>query len=205
MDPIALTVMFKGIGMILAIGGGIWIARFGFQLYKDGAGLGRDKAAIEFGKIRITANSVGSVVMCTAFLWAYLGVLLSPKYEKKGDVIRVYSMATPAGEVEAPAIQTQSPASVAAILDLEQLTKLFNKKLAESNQGGLLPFVTLAGKQATVHPGKDQPFQSDKGDFVFSTDVVAEGKKAELRYTAKSDKGMVVFIPSGSNQKEGKP
>lgn len=81
MDPITLTVVFKGLGMLLVITGGIWIARYGFHLYKDGAGHGRDQAAFEFGELKIKAHSVGSVVMSTAFLWAFAGVL--PKYGEK--------------------------------------------------------------------------------------------------------------------------
>jgi hypothetical protein len=38
MDPVTLTVAFKGIGALLAIVFGFLIARYGFHLYKDGAG-----------------------------------------------------------------------------------------------------------------------------------------------------------------------
>ena len=56
MDPITLTIAFKGIGMLAAIGGGIWVARYGFHLYKDGTGSNRDRAAFEIGPVKMKRN-----------------------------------------------------------------------------------------------------------------------------------------------------
>lgn len=85
MDPIVLTVAFKGVAGILAILIGFLVARYGFHLYKDGVGAGRDSAAFSAGKIQIRAQSVGSVVMGTAFLWAWAGVFVSPSLNKTGS------------------------------------------------------------------------------------------------------------------------
>lgn len=92
MNEIALTVIFKGIGMLSAIVGGILIARWGVHLYKDGVGSNKDHAGFEVGPIRIKTKSVGSVVMSTAFLWAYAGVLLSPNIDKDGEKYQVTSI-----------------------------------------------------------------------------------------------------------------
>ncbi len=196
MDPISLTVAFKGLGMLLAIGGGIAIARYGFHLYKDGAGQGRDKAVIQFGTLKVTANSVGSIVMCTAFIWAYIGVLLSPKYEKTGDTTRIYSTVTPAGNLEAIAIQTPLPVSKTTKPKVDEYKALFDKAIAESNQGEAISYVSLGGKRAKVRPQNDLVLQSKSGNIIFSTQVEAEGKSAELQYTATVAKGSLVFVPT---------
>lgn len=80
MEPITLTILFKGIGMLLSIFAGLMTIRYGFHLYKDGAGSGKDHLAFELGNIKFTAHSVGSVVMSTAFLWGFIAMSMSPNY-----------------------------------------------------------------------------------------------------------------------------
>lgn len=91
MDPATLTIFFKGVGMFLAIGAGIATVRYGYHLYKDGAGHGKDKIAFELGNISITASSVGSVVMSTAVLWGVIAINLSPSYLQNQDSVEVTS------------------------------------------------------------------------------------------------------------------
>jgi hypothetical protein len=85
MDPVVVAVFFKGTGTLLAMVFGFLIARYGYLLFRDGAGHGRDRVAIELGSLRLRAHSVGAIVMSTAFLWAWAGVSLSPSIQKVGD------------------------------------------------------------------------------------------------------------------------
>lgn len=197
MDSITLTVVFKGLGMLLVIAGGIWIARYGFHLYKDGAGYGRDQAAFELGKLKIKAHSVGSVVMSTAFLWAFAGVLLSPNMEKNGDTIRVYSLRTPAGELEALALTTRSVDLPSIKSDPEKLKALLGEAVVDTRrkEGSSSPLARLDGKPASIDISSIKAIPSGTGDFLLWTQVTAEGETVALKYEATLDKGSVTFIP----------
>ena len=205
MDPITLTVVFKGLGMLLVIAGGIWIARYGFHLYKDGAGHGRDQAAFELGKLKIKAHSVGSVVMSTAFLWAFAGVLLSPNMEKKGESIRIYSLSTPAGELEALALTTRYVELLSVKSDPEKLKALLGEAVADRRRkGGSSPLARLDGKPASIDMSSIKAIPSGTGDFLLSAQVTAGGKTATLKYEATLDKGNVTFVPAGLGLTEPK-
>lgn len=205
MDPITLTVVFKGLGMLLVIAGGIWIARYGFHLYKDGAGHGRDQAAFELGKLKIKAHSVGSVVMSTAFLWAFAGVLLSPNMEKKGESIRIYSLSTPAGELEALALTTRYVELLSVKSDPEKLKALLGEAVADRRRkGGSSPLARLDGKPASIDMSSIKAIPSGTGDFLLSAQVTAGGKTAALKYEATLDKGNVTFVPAGLGSTEPK-
>ena len=204
MDPITLTVAFKGLGMLLVIAGGIWIARYGYHLYKDGAGNGRDQAAFELGKLKMKAHSVGSVVMSTAFLWAFAGVLLSPNMEKKGDDIRIYSMSTPAGELEALALTTKSVAPLSLKLDSEKLKALLGEAAADTRRKGAPPLARLDGKPASIDMANIKAVPSSSGNLQLWTQITAGDKSASLKYEAMVNKGTVTFVPAGSGPIEPK-
>lgn len=197
MDPILLTVLFKGTGMTLAILGGIVIAWYGYRLYKDGAGHGRDQIGFELGKIKAKANTVGSVVMSTAFMWAALGWMLSPNMEKKGDTIRVYSMTTPAGDLKALALSTKSPANPSEKSDPEKLKVLFSEAIANTRKGSSVPLATLDGKPASIDTSGITTELTGAGEKVFFMPITAGTKKASLRYEALLIDGSVTFVPAG--------
>lgn len=197
MDAITLTVVFKGLGMLLAIAGGIWIARYGYHLYKDGAGHGRDQAAFELGKIKIKAHSVGSIVMSTAFLWVFAGVLLSPNIEKRGDTIRIYSLSTPVGELEALALTAKSPKSLSVMPDEEKLKVLLGEAVTDTSRKVSLPLARLDGKPATIDTASIKTVPSETGDLQLWTTITSEGKTASLKYEALLNKGNVTFVPAG--------
>src|SRR5262249_32476908 len=75
--------------------------------FKNGAGQGREAIAFQAGHVRVKANSVGSVVMGTAFMWAVVAGWLSPNMDKKGDTIKVYSLQTPEGQLETPVLSVK--------------------------------------------------------------------------------------------------
>jgi len=198
MDPILLTVLFKGVGMLLAIAGGIIIGRYGFHLYRDGAGLGRDSAALTVGPVKIKANSVGSVVMATAFLWAWAGVMLSPNLDRKGDNIRIYSFKTSNGYY----VQTQA---VTAKMSKKTLLKKQNpaelKKLLEqavvnverTNAGAV---VELDGKPASIDFSTVNILQNPAGEYLLSTTVKAGNEFTTIVFEPKIDNQGITFTPS---------
>ena len=196
MDAATITVIFKGTGMLLVIGGGIWIAKFGYQLYMDGAGHGRDQAAFEFGKLKIKAHSVGSIVMSTAFLWAFAGVLLSPNMEKKGDEIKVYSLDTPIGELEAIAIKSKIEKLQPSEQSSEKLKFLLSKALIDAKHNEKdSPLVRLNGKPALIDAYNVQTMQGADGKVTLASQVSANGKSVALNYLPIRGTGNITFIP----------
>lgn len=204
MDAITLIVAFKGVGMLLALAGGIWIARYGYHLYKDGAGMGRDQAGFEVGKVKIKAHSVGSVVMSTAFLWAWAGVTLSPNMERKGDAIRIYSMSSPMGSLEALALTTKTAQPISVISDPDILKALLGEAIADTTRKRSAPLARLDGKPAFIDLSSVKVVPSGTGDYLLRTQIIAGGKTTPLMYQASLDKGAITFVPSGFGMVEPK-
>lgn len=198
MDPIILTVTFKGIGMLLAIIGGILIARYGFHLYKDGAGSGRDRAAFEVGPVKIKAHSVGSVVMATAFIWAWAGVVLSPNLDKKGEEWRVYSFKTPEMSLKSLAVSAALIKPDEAIKSKpEELKKLLGFALANSETLRAGKVVELNGKPAVYDLQSIRALKSESGLYLVTMDIKTENKTATLAFEPKVQGNRVVFVPTG--------
>lgn len=194
MNEITLIVLFKGIGMLAAIIGGIYIARCGFHLYKDGVGSNDDHAAFEVGPIKIKSKSVGSVVMATAFLWAYAGVLLSPNLDKSGNDIKVYSFNTHDLSLSSIALEAQTTNSEIQN-NPEELKALFSKTL--SNATDFKKAISLNGQPANIQANSVTTFRSETGKLFLATKVSAVGKTATLAYEPQLKNGAVVFQPAG--------
>lgn len=205
MDPVTLTVIFKGAGMVLIILFGGLAVHYGFHLYRDGAGSGRDRYAIEIGPLKATANSVGSVVMATGFLWAWAAVTISPNLDKKGDEIRVYSFETPAGELTSrelvvrvpkhkvpPDAQLKQPPS----LPLNEVKGLLQNavKAEEAKQGKSV--VYLAGKPATIDFGTLAATKGDRGNVQLTAAVKSDAKTEEISFDARVTDGKLIFVPT---------
>lgn len=197
MDPISITVIFKGIGMLTAIACGLWIARYGFHLYKDGAGTGRDQAAFEVGPVKLKAHSVGSVVMASAFLWAWAGVALSPNLDKKGDDIRVYSFNTPDMRVSSLEVETDSRIADSVLRnDPGKLKDLLKEALVNSDISEARPIVELNGKPATYDLHSIQALKSESGEVFLTTRVEGDGKAGTLAFEPKIENGRIRFVPA---------
>lgn len=198
MDPILLTVAFKGIGMLVAIGGGIQIARYGFRLYKDGAGSGRDRAAFEVGPVKMKAYSVGSVVMASAFIWVWAGVALSPNLDKKGDEWRVYSFKTPEMSLDGLAVAAPLPKPNAAIKsNPDELKKIFGFALTKTDAMKAGKVIQLNGKPAAYDLQSIRAFKSESGEYLVTTDIKTEDKAAALAFEPKVQNDRVIFVPIG--------
>jgi len=197
MDPIMLTVAFKGIGMLVAILGGILVAHYGFHLYKDGAGTGRDRAAFEVGPLKIKAHSVGSVVMASAFIWAWAGVALSPNLDKKGEEWRVYSFRVPGMSLESFAVAASLPKANEAIKgNPEELKKLFGVALANLDISKTGKVVELNGKPAAYNLQSIRALKSETGHYLVTTEIKTDDKTATLAFEPKIQKDRVVFVPT---------
>lgn len=198
MDPIVLTVTFKGIGMLAAIGGGILVARYGFHLYRDGAGSGRDRAAFEVGPLKMKAYSVGSVVMASAFIWAWAGVALSPNLDKKGDEWRVYSFRTTEMSLEGLAVAASLPKADETIKsNPDELKKVFGFALANAETLKTGKAVVLNGKPAAYDLGSIRALKAETGGYLVTADIKTEDKTAALAFEPKILKDRVIFVPTG--------
>lgn len=198
MDPVMLIVVFKGIGMLTAIVGGILVARYGFHLYKDGAGSGRDRAAFEAGPLKIKAHSVGSVVMASAFMWAWAGVALSPNLDKKGEEVKVYSFKTPETSIKSLAVTASLVNPNEAIKsNPEELKKLFGFALANMETSKAGKVIELNGKPAVYDLNSIRTLKSETGQYLVTTDIKTADHKATLAFEPKVQNDRVVFVPTG--------
>jgi len=197
MEPETLTVIFKGIGMILSISGGIAMGYYGFLLYKNGAGTGRDLAVFEVGQIKIKAHSVGSVVMATAFLWVWAGVALSPNIEKENGKIRVYSFNTPNYNIEAESLQTNiSMPDWKVDKDPQYVTHIFKDAIHKysSEQKNKL---RLNDKPANYDPDSIKFERTQNGDYFITAKVESGSASTSLVFEPSNLEGKLVFVPKG--------
>lgn len=194
MDPILLTVAFKGTAALLVIVCGFLVARYGFYLYRDGAGSGRDKAAFEAGPIKMKAQSVGSVVMGTAFLWAWAGVVISPNLDKKGEDWNI-SFTTPDMDLKALAVTTSLSVPEDEIKrEPEKLKKLFEVALAQPKTNA--KSIKLDGKLAVYDTGTIRTYKSESGSYIITTNVKSEDKAATVAFEPVVQGARVTFVPT---------
>lgn len=204
MNPETLTILFKGMGMLLALVGGILVARYGYHLYRDGAGHGRDEAGFEVWNVRVKAHSVGSVVMSTAFLWGLLAVWLSPNLERAGDTVRVYSLQAPGGNVEVRELAANAEAEPKTVTsDPARLKVLLTEAVANTNQTPpLAPLATLDGKPAVIDVLSIKAVPGESGSLLLWTLIHSDGKSASIQYQPKEEKGKVTFVPVGFSRSD---
>lgn len=199
MDPVTLTVTFKGVGMLAIIAGGILISRYGFHLYRDGAGTGRDKTVIEAGPIRVKAHSVGSVVMASAFLWAWAAVAISPSLDKKGDEVRVYSFNTPAGAVESRVLATHLPRErPASHVTPDELQVLFREAVEKSSQRHPEGVGALSGTPAKFDPASLTVTSDESGTYQINALLRAGQETALIEFDPEIHGREVLFVPSNA-------
>lgn len=195
MDPILLTVAFKGTAALLVILCGFLVARYGFHLYRDGAGSGRDRAAFEAGPIKMKAQSVGSVVMGTAFLWAWAGVVISPNLDKKGEDWNI-SLTTPDMNLRALSVTASLSVPEDEIMsEPEKLKKLFEVALAQPKTKD--KSIKLNGKLAVYDTRSIRAFKSESGSYIVTTNVKSEDKAATVAFEPMVQGTRVTFVPTG--------
>lgn len=196
MQPEALTIVVRGIGMVLLIAGGLASLLCGFHVYQRGVGPKRDLAAFELGPVKLKANSVGSVVMATAAIWAWLGVSICPSIEKSANGIRVYSLQTSSNnQVKVPSFETSAWLDPSmAKTDPNQLESLFRDAVARQSWCQDNP-VALDGKPARVDPNSIIAEGVGSGGYVLSARVRAGSSWVQLAFEPSITCGKVAFVP----------
>ena len=195
MDPITTTIVFKGLGMFVALIGGIVVARYGYSLFKDGAGHGREQIGFKMGKVEAKAQSVGSVCMASAFMWGVIAVQLAPSFAKDGNAVKVYSMTTPVGDLQASAIATLTKIDAA---DLKSSDPAAIKALERALQAGLQDKPTgvrLNGRPASVDALGIRAVSTPNG-IKFMTTVKSTESQVDLVYKPVAEQGKLLFVPS---------
>ena len=195
MDYITLTVLFKGFGMILALFGGILAIHYGYKLYKDGVGGGRDHVVFEIGALKAKAHSVGSVVMVTAFLWAWAGVAISPSLDKRGDDVHVYSFNSEELSIEVPAFAIDVPRNVAANItdDAEALKLYFNDALVAN----LEMKIRLNGEPATLDRHAIGAIKTKAGTYLLTGELETANKSVTIGFSPEVQGDVITFVPTG--------
>ncbi len=197
MEPETLTIVVKGIGMVLAILGGIIMGNYGFRLYKDGVGAGRDLAVFEVGIVKLKAHSIGSIVMATAFLWAWAGVALSPNLEKENGRIHVFSFQAPGYEVEVGSVVTRLDMSNWSIKqDPRQVQGLFRDAVQKQalGQNGILK---LNGQPACYDLSSVRVKQTNSGKYLVTAKVESGESWANLAFEPAMQGHQLAFVPTG--------
>jgi hypothetical protein len=203
---ITLTVVFKGVGMLLAILGALLVANYGFRLYKDGAGSGRDRIAFQMRSLKLTAYSVGSVVMATSFLWLGVGWALSPNLDKRGSDLRISSLTLPELSTSLSSVQPSGLLTNQRVQDDPQaLHQLFGSAIAKSTAAGR--FAELNGDWATFDPASISVRKAGAaGHYIVMADVKSPGQRtAVLSFEPKVEAGHITFVPSRITKEGARP
>jgi hypothetical protein len=194
MNPVSLALVIKGLGTLGLIIGGLMALRYGFHLYKDGIGTGKDQYALEVSGLKLKANSIGSVVMATAFAWAWAAVAMSPSLSQNGQNVQVYSFETPNGEVSSKVLAAHASADAAS--DPEELKHLFRKAVAGVEKSSEQSVVSVKGQPASLNLKTLEASSSSAGGFEISAHAATSSQSALLVYKPQVSKGRVVFIPA---------
>jgi len=164
-------------------------------------------AALEVGLVKIKAQSVGSVIMSTAFLWAWAGVAISPNLDKKGGDWKV-SFSTPDLSLKSLSVATSLPSTDEKVKsDPEELRKLFAVALRNQESSKAEGLVQLNGKRATIDAQSIASLKSETGQYLVTTEIKTKDRTATLAFEPKFQSDRVIFVPTGvglsaSNEKE---
>ncbi len=198
MDPITLTVLFKGIGMLIALVAGIFTVRYGYFLYQDGVGHRKDRAAFEVGNIKIGAHSVGSVVMSTAFLWGIVGIWLSPNITRNNNGTKVYSFELPDTKLDSIALTSGLLDTPEAVLKNSVMLRNVFQTTAFANPYELNGLVRINGEVAALQPSSVDYFTSEDGSILITALAQTDANATTLTYLPMiNEQNQIVFEPEG--------
>ncbi len=188
MEAIAIIIV-RGLGMVLLIAGGIACLHYGFRLYRRRTGSHSDLAEFEVGPVRISAHSVGSIVMATAFLWAWAGVTVCPSLEKRNGVTVVTS-----GFVWAP---TDAPSASAVEQDPDRLQSLFRDAI-KSQSGGQDGALQVDGQPAQYDPASVKIRPTEPGKYAATVMAQSGSSSVELEFKPQMVGGRLAFVPAAA-------
>ena len=192
--------------MLLFIIGGIMQIKYGYKLYKDGTGSQKEKAILEFWKVKIRVNSAGALLMGTAALWAWAAVSISPNLEKAGDDWKIYSLSTNNIEVTSPMFKSEviggTPENV--IKSSDKLKELLAGAIKEARSAdGKVKNISLNGKSAFINLKSLKTFETETGEFLVTAEVGSEARGARLSFRPEVKENSIVFVPYGMHLQSG--
>jgi hypothetical protein len=79
------VIAIRGLLTLLLTCGALAALIIGFWMYINDPGHKRDHLVLEYDKWKVTARTVGAVLMVTSFIWAGLAVWAAPTYKKSAD------------------------------------------------------------------------------------------------------------------------
>ena len=200
LDPILLTLIINGCGMFLCIFAGILQARYGYKLYRDGAGQNPEMSHLDFRIFKIRTNSTGAVVMGLASVWVLAVIHLNPSIEKKGEDWRVFSMNIPNYTIEAKSVVVQAHyVKNYETLNEEALTSLFREAIQTSygSKYDLPPEYILINSSPVEYDVGTLTASGTIGEV--STLISIETQDDDLRvdFVPRMDGDILVFEPTG--------
>jgi|WetSurMetagenome_2_1015567.scaffolds.fasta_scaffold176935_2 hypothetical protein len=202
MDEISLTIIVKGVGMVLLIFGGFAQIFVGFKLYKDGTGSIPEKSSMQFGKFRLNTNSVGSLIMGTAAIWAGFAVQMNPSIKLDHDKKEVFSFLDSPDALQLPVLKASPSNAPSEQGDLkpDQLKGYFSAAVeAASSVKGGGNNLTINGKPAYFDLNNLTALTSDRGEYYVSSEIRSESAAARITYVPKFHDGKLLFMPSEMN------
>lgn len=196
-ETLIIIIIFKGIGMSLAILGGIIVANYGFRLYKDGAGSGQGSVVFEFRSVKVKAQSVGAVIMATACIWAWAGVSLSPNLEKKDGNIHIYSFKIPDLTVEAGALLTNVNISDLNIEGNPERVKYTYQDAFYKQASNQKRTLKINSQPARYVLDSIKVEQTNHGNYLLTATAEGDSSWASLSFEPTDLDGKLAFIPIG--------
>lgn len=150
-NPTNLTLVIRGLGLMLLIVGGIYALYAGFRIIQRER-TGSARATFKILGASFTANGIGAVVMMTAGVWAYLGVRMAPNLamDPTGNT-RVYAFVTEKGRATVPELAAvKSGPSTATLenLDRDGVLRTFKQSVVATQEGPWL--ATVQGSPARL-------------------------------------------------------
>lgn len=198
-DGSVLTaVVIHGIVALACVVGGVFALFKGHNVYRDRAQDGHAKVLIEMPWLKISAQSLGGIVMATAFGWAALGVHVVPDIKASPEHAEVYSFVTGKGIVDAPVVYAAVTPGLRKLAGLNpthglDLVDAFTQGAASRNAA--MP--AIGGKPAKVK--NVHPVTTDGKTFLLATFESNDSATAVLYdptlLSAKGKKDKVVFKP----------
>jgi len=186
-----VTIIIRGVGMVLLIVGGIASLHYGFGLYKTRAGAQKDLAAFEIGPVKIRAHSAGSIVMATAFVWGWAGVMICPSLQKSGGTVLVTS-----GMVWAP---SGAPSAAAVEGNPGQLQSLFSEAI-RNQPADPAGTVQVNGQPAQYDPSSIKVRSTEPGKYAATVTARSGSSAVEVEFKPQMVDGKLAFVPAAAEK-----
>jgi len=193
-DPAVITIISKSILCVLLVLGGILSIVYGYRVFRHHTDATRSRMVLNMTGVKITAEGAGVVIAAQAIAWAWLGVHVSPNYEASREQTKVFSFATPIGNVQAPVLKAV-PLNTVTTTDLKAA---FAKALRTEQKTAY----KIAGAPAVIDYASISQIFRD-GTTYYKADLKSSDGTAEVQYrpiklekNGQWSSAAIVFEPS---------